>query len=625
MHAPVRYVTMGILKRRELLMKLNKKIFTLSAWVILLSFGTILFGQNPELANQYFRDREFEKAAGMYEKLYKSGKNANYFFDRYIDCLVYLEDYDTAESEIKDRLKDLPNSTKLYVRLGELYELQLQPEKASKQYELALKRMRGNASEINQLATAFRNQTKYDMAIEAYEKGMQLLGDSTLFAYQLADLYSLKGETAPMIRYYLLSVEGRPNRAVNLKSLFQRKLQEDDFGELQKQLYQKIQENPDKTQYPELLEWTFIQQKDYYNAFRQARSLDRRLGENGARVYNIGQIAMNAEQFETAIEAFDYIVETEGANSSYYIAAKQMALEARRRQVYAGGKPKQEQLEAIEADYLSFLEEFGTNPRTAIVLAELAKFEARYMNDVDQAIKYLNDLISIPGVNQYLIGNAKLDLGDLYLLKGDRWEATLLYSQVDKSFPEELLGEQARFRNAKLSYYVGDFEWAQEQFDILKSSTSKLIANDAIDLSVFIMDNIGLDTTTAPLKMYAQAELLEFQEQFEEAFAKLEEIKLAFPEHGLEDDVLYLQARMHTKLLQYDKAEIAYKTVIENYADDIRGDNAMYELAEMYDYILDRKEEAMKLYETLFIDYTSSVFATESRKRYRVLRGDFDL
>jgi tetratricopeptide (TPR) repeat protein len=621
----MRYENMFTASSKGKFMKGRKEWYRLIVLMILLVAGSTVFAQNPELANQYFRDREYEKAAGMYKKLYLSGKNSNYFFDRYVDCLVYLEDYDEAENEIKDRLKKIPENTKLYVRLGELYELQLQPEKANKQYELALKRMRANASEINQLATAFRNQTKYDMAIEAYERGMELLGDSTLFAYQLADLYSLKGETEPMIRYYLLSVEGRPNRSVNLKSLFQRKLQEDDFPELQAQLYQKIQQYPDEIQYPELLEWSFIQQKDYYNAFRQARSLDRRLGENGARVYNIGQIAMNADDYETAIEAFDYIVEREGINSSYYIAAKQMALEARRRQIYAGGKPNLEQLKKIESEYLAFLDEFGKTPRTAIVLSELATFEARYLNDVDQAIEYLSELIAIPGVNQYLIGNAKLDLGDLYLLKGDRWEATLLYSQVDKAFPEELLGEQARFRNAKLSYYVGDFEWAQEQFDILKSSTSKLIANDAIDLSVFIMDNVGLDTTAVPLEMYAQAELLEFQEQYGDAFAKLEELKLAFPDHELEDDVLYLEARIHSKLMQYDQAEKAYLRVVEKYADGIRGDNAMYELAEMYDFILDRKEEAMKLYETLFIDYTSSVFATEARKRYRVLRGDFEL
>lgn len=40
----------------------------------------------------------------------------------------------------------------------------------------------------------------------------------------------------------------------------------------------------------------------------------------------------------------------------------------------------------------------------------------------------------------------KLDLGDFYLISGDVWEATLLYSQVDKAMKDEPLGEEARLK-----------------------------------------------------------------------------------------------------------------------------------------------------------------------------------
>ena len=162
----------------------------------------------------------------------------------------------------------------------------------------------------------------------------------------------------------------------------------------------------------------------------------------------------------------------------------------------------------------------------------------------------MSELISINGMNRNIQAEAKLQLGDFYLMTGEIWEATLLYSQVDKDFGEDILGHEARFRNAKLSYYNGDFDWAQAQFDVLKSSTSKLISNDALDLSVFILDNVGADSITAPLSLYSDAELLVFQNKYDEAIGKLDSITLLYPEHSLLDDIVYLRA---TRLVRKSK------------------------------------------------------------------------
>ncbi|MDG2448617.1 MAG: tetratricopeptide repeat protein, partial [Saprospiraceae bacterium] len=218
--------------------------------------------------------------------------------------------------------------------------------------------------------------------------------------------------------------------------------------------------------------------------------------------------------------------------------------------------------------------------------------------------------------------NAKLSLADYYLIQGENWESTLLYSQVDKSFREGYLGENARYKNAKLSYYIGDFEWAQEQFGILKSATTKLISNDAIELSVFIMDNANLDTTYAPLKMYAEAELLVFQNKFEEAKNKLDDLVTKFPGHTLQDDVLYSKGLIDLNQKNYDSAASYFEIVVKNHSEEIRGDNALFKLAQMQETVFEDIEKAKELYQRLFIDFTDSTFAIEARKRYRILRGD---
>ena len=220
------------------------------------------------------------------------------------------------------------------------------------------------------------------------------------------------------------------------------------------------------------------------------------------------------------------------------------------------------------------------------------------------------------------MAKGKLSLADFYLMKGEVWESTLLYSQVDKEFKDDILGHEARFRNAKLSYYAGDYQWAQAQFDILKASTSKLIANDALDLSIFIMDNLGLDTIATPITMYSQAELFVFQNRFEDAFVKLDSLQTMFPGHTLQDDILYLEANILVKKREYQKAEVIYQKIIDEHLEEIRADNAMFKLASLYENQLNDLEKAQALYERIFIDFSGSTFAVESRKRFRKLRGD---
>jgi tetratricopeptide (TPR) repeat protein len=281
-------------------------------------------------------------------------------------------------------------------------------------------------------------------------------------------------------------------------------------------------------------------------------------------------------------------------------------------------------LEILKNEYESFLNEFGQNKSTAHIQFDLATLEAFFLNNLDQAIALLEELKAIPGLNKYLKANSKLQLGDFYLMKGEQWESTLLYSQVDKEFKDDLLGQRARFKNAKLSYFTGDFQWAQTQFDVLKASTSKLIANDALDLSVFIMDNLGLDTISDPLEIFANAELLVFQNRFEEAVDAWDQVEKLFPDHALEDDIYFSKAEMFEKRRQYALAAEMYQKVFDLFPDEIRADNSLFALARLYENQLADPEKAKELYEKLFIDFSNSTLAVEARKRYRILRGDFE-
>ncbi|MBK8517502.1 MAG: tetratricopeptide repeat protein [Saprospiraceae bacterium] len=399
-------------------------------------------------------------------------------------------------------------------------------------------------------------------------------------------------------------------------------MSEDDYAELQRQLYLKIQEKANIPHYGELLQWTFTQKKEYDKALRQAKALDRQFEENGSRVFNLAETAYKDKDYNTAIEAYQYIVSNHGRNTSYYLDAKRGLLNSKKSRVTDSFNYTKADLLTLKQEYNSFLNEMGRNTQTATLMQEFAEFEALYVNELDTAILILEDLRQFGGLSPESVAKAKLALGDYYLMSGDRWEASLLFSQVDKDFKEGQVGEYARYRNAKLSYYAGDFEWAQEQFKILKGATSKLISNDAIDMSVFILDNLGMDTTDVTLKMYAQADLLAFQNKFSEALILLDSIKILFPDHSLDDDVMYTKAQIFRKLRKTDDMIAMYQAIIEKYPEEIRADNALFELAELYETKLNEPEKAKHLYEKIFLEYASSTFASEARQRFRKLRGD---
>ena len=580
-------------------------------------------GQDSKLAQQYYQDGEFEKAAVLYQKLYDQQNKNDYYFDRYIECLLAIEQYDEVENALKKGLKEDPNNIRLYVTYGNLYERQFMEDKANEQYEKAIKKMPADQYQVTRLASAFSNLTKYDLAIQTYEVGSQLLKDKEVFSFNLAELYRRKGDIARMIENYLQSLESYPERLNTIKMQMQRNLfNPEDYTVLQTQLYDRIQKDPNAFHYVELLQWVFVQNKDYKNALRQAKSLDKRLNENGARIFQLAQTAFLDKDYDAAITAYEYIVSEQGTSSPFYLDAKRESLRSRRFKLVEGFSYTESDLQEVEKAYEMFLDEFGHNKTTASIVAELADLEAFYLNDLDKAIALLGEMINYPNIDIRTQAQGKLSLGDFYLMKGEVWESTLLYSQVDKTFPDDQLGHEARFRNAKLSYYNGDFQWAQAQFDVLKASTSKLIANDALDLSVFIMDNVGLDTTDRALRLYAEADLLTFQNRFDEAFGKLDSLLVAFPKHSLDDDVIYSRAKIYSKQREYDKAVALYQQIIEKYPEEIRADNALFELAELYENQLNDIEKAMQYYEKIFMDYSGSTFSVEARKRFRKLRGD---
>jgi tetratricopeptide (TPR) repeat protein len=207
-------------------------------------------------------------------------------------------------------------------------------------------------------------------------------------------------------------------------------------------------------------------------------------------------------------------------------------------------------------------------------------------------------------------------------MTGNVWDASLLYSQVEKANKYDIVGQEAKFRNARISYYTGDFGWAQAQLDVLKGSTSKLIANDAMELSLVISDALAEDTTTTPLEIVARGDLLAFQNKDELAKLTYDSVNTLFPNNVLCNRILYKKAQLELKRGKYAEAIVFYEELLKKNSEDIYADDALFKLADINENQLKNNDKAKELYQQLLEKYPGSLYVVEARKRFRKLRGD---
>ena len=591
--------------------------------IAFLVFALKIFAQNPQLqiANEYFNKADYEKAVVLYEKLLKKDNNIELVYDNYRTSLIKLNDEKTLKNFIDDVKKSDPTNYKYQVDY--LLVIKKEDEKNyQKNLEKLLIKSKYNPLDIERLASAFNNRQLYEQSIALYLDGRDIQKNFRFaFAGELASLYKFTSNTKAMVNEYLNLLIQNPTEQSFVQNNLQVELETKDYDYLESQLYLRLQEQSLQQELSVLLAWHYTQKHDFYNAFIQERSIDKKLNLHGRDLFVLGNLATENTDFVTAVKVYEYIASTYDDNYTF-TRAKKLAIQAKEKQLKVTYPIDSVAVYSVINDYNTLLPTIKRPEDKTEIERSKALLFAFYLHKNDSAIALLNRIITSPRVDRQLLAQSKLDLGDIYLLNGEAWESTLLYSQVEKMIQDDRLGHLAKLKNAKLAFYKGDFELAQAYLDVLKLATTREIANDAMDLSIHIQDNLALDTSAAALQMYSRADLKVFQKNFAAAQLTLDTLTNQFPKHGLQDEVLWLKAKIAEQIGDYSKAELNYKKIIADYKSDILGDDAIYSLAELYQFNLNNTEAAQELYKQIMIDFPGSIYVAESRKRYRQLRGD---
>ena len=580
-----------------------------------------LFAQDNDfqLAKQFAANGEQQKALDLYQKLYK--KDNESYFQVYFNSLLSLKKFDEAINITKKIIHKHPDDHQYIIQLGTAYTQEGAVEKADALYDELIRTLPADQGEIAMLASQFYQNSNIDYAIKIFLQGRKLLHSDVLFSYELINLYRYKRDKAALTEEYLNFLPSNPgfiSQAENaLSSIYEGT---SDYDILKIALLKKIQKDPQQTLYVEMLTWQYLQQKEFDQALNQALALSRRQNDDGTAIFDLCRTLTSNEAYDAAIRGYEYIV-SKGKENDLYVPAKIELINTKNLRIVSG-KYSTDNLLSLEKDYLDLLSEFGKNSNTAFAMQKLANLETFKLHKLNEAQKMLEETLNIPGIKPGLLAECKLDLGDVLLLNNRPWDATLLYSQVEKDFPNTSMGQDAKFRNAKLAYYTGDFTWAKGQLNVLKAATSQLIANDALNLSLLITDNITADTAGAALKIYARADLLIFAQEPDKALLTLDSIDKKYPGNSLDDDILMAKARLLTLQKDYAGAVPLLKKIEDEHGSSLWADDAVFMLGDIYENHLDDKEKAKIYYQKIITDYAGSLWLNEARKRFRLLRGD---
>jgi len=588
-------------------------------YISIFCITTSLIAQEDFLAKRYFEDGEYEKAVVFYEKLVEKDPRRTDYQEGLIACYQQLERYEDAEKFLLNALELGRPYPTLYIELGYNYTLQDLSEKAEEYYDKAIGVIDENPNYGYGIGFRFQKYALLDYAIKAYSRAMEL-NPKLDYNYQMARIYGEQGNIDKMYGSYLKLIQEGKSSMSNVLRNFDDFISEDPETEnnikLKTLLLQNAQEDPDVL-WNQLLSWLFVQQKQYSSAFRQEKAIYKRMdGASMQRLDNLGNLALEDKDTEIAKNIFEYIIENAGdevtkVNAQLHIIDIRL-LDA-----------DEKVLNTIQKQYDELIEIHGYKSQTLQLQIAYANFLTFRRDSPEPAIQILKNSLELP-LNARGTAYVKLALGDILVFDRKFNEALIYFSQIQKKLKNDILGQNARFKVAQTSFYKGDFDWALTQLKVLRGSTSQLIANDAMQLSLLISDNSLEDSTQTALRKYARADLLAYQNKTKEAITELNGILLDHKGEKIEDEALLKQGELLEGIKDYPSAELNYRKIIEFYGSGILADDAYFQLGELYRNILNEPEKAKAKaqYEKIIYNYQDSYYFPQARKNFRRLRGD---
>ena len=585
--------------------------------IVLITFTLFVHAQNEQLAMNYFDRGEFEKALISYEELLKAQPNNFNYFQKTVECQQQLQQFEKADKALQERFSKFKQAN-LLVEIGYNYQLQKNQNKANNYYDQAIDKIKKTPTEVYSIGYLFDRKGIVDYAILSYQTAINI--DPKLnFNYQLALLYGQKGDFDTMIDKFLTESYNNPQNMIMIQNQLSRFMMEDTtvvFNDaLRKALLLRVQKTQDIF-WNEYLSWFYVQQKEYGKAFIQEKAIYKRNPESFGNIVNLGQLAIEENDEVAATEILGFVLQNT-KDLDLQIQSHSYLMEMKI------DKAQPKDYPAINLELDNLIKEFGVSPFSLSLLKIKAHFVAFNMKDAETGKVILKNVLEMP-LNKAQLAETKMELADILLFEEKFNQALIYYSQIESESNNSPIGQEANLKIAKTSYYKADFKWAEHQLKVLKSASTQLIANDALDLYLLISDNSQEDSTQVALKKFARADFLLFQDKKQDALEAFQAILKENKGDAIEPVTLLRIGKLYEKLGNFNAAIANYQQIIDNHKESIYSDEAHFFAAEIYENI-GNTEAAKTLYEFIIMNKMDSIYFVEAQKKYRKLRGDKEI
>ena len=585
--------------------------------ICLLTF-TNLYSQSPielEQARMLKDNGEVNAAIDMYKEFIKQYKNNRDLYILISDCFLELGEDKNAESYLKKANKQFPNDYKIKVTLYILYDQTNQKNKKEKLFKNILSSLKANNSDIQSLGNEFISKRHWAEAKAVFLKGRELIFDNTAYSWQLSNIFLQEGDYQNIAKEYLTQLELNPKaiRQIEVNILGIITNNQDIAPIIEKEWETCWKKNKNNPYFAQFGVWLYNQTKQYDKSFELAKQIDNKFEEeSGATMLSFGEDMLNSNNLDYALKAVNYVLK-KGKESAFYQRCRVLSLSLSYKQFIDKPIKTDNDFTKLETDFTSFFKEFSFSKESFEIILQMGNFFAFYINKPQEAVDMLEEAIN-KGFSTNQKGEIKLLLAKIYNRYGDMWQASLYCSQVEKDCKNSYLADEAKLLKALFSYYNNEIPWALSQFKALRSSTTKLIANDAMSYSILIEENIDQDSTYNGLRLFANAEKEIEYNNLSLSKQYLDSINTSYLYHPLFDEVLILRAKISILEKEFEQAKEYLKESLKKYPYELTADDALYILSNIY---LNQTKEislAKETLEKIIIDYPNSIYVIEARK-----------
>ncbi len=592
-----------------------------------IAFSHFSFSQDSDklmklrLAQSFEEADEWERAAALYEELYKSEPMNYSFFDGLTRSYTQLKEYEKTIATIRRWFITHPRDINLITTLGGLYYDSGNETAADSAWKVVLSIDPNNVQSYRIVANEMMQHRLYEQCIRTYRDGRAISKSEVLFADELGTLYAALQQYPSATQEYLRLVKNNPDQVAFVQSRLSAIIVKPEALQAASEIVKtEVNKAPENIALHRLYVWLLVEERQYNSALEQYRMIDHLTNAHGNELFNFAQqlnqehaSAAAAEAFKEIIDRFTTSALLPSARFGYARALEELSDEAD--SLAPESQPSYK--DAIQIyESLAATQNHSDLAAQSLFRIGVIKFERLF--DLNGALSALN-MIKEFSAAMNILYDATMKIGEVQIARNDLVGARMEFEKAAK-LPIVTYQDQAVFKLAELNYFEAQFDTSLSLLKRFSTNLNTDLTNDALQLQYFIQEN---QTSSLPaLSEFAQADLQMRQRKYPESLSRFRNIVQQYPASLLVDDAMMKIGELHLKLKQTNDAMTAFRFIADSIQLSILKDRAQFRIAEISENVLHNKAQAITAYEKLLEQFPNSLYAEQARKRIRLLRGD---